>query len=82
MIREMLKDLKDEALLRKIGRAIQILQANGFDLGLNLKKGVYEIIAKGDTETVFETFDDYQQIIDHAQTLPIQEINDAKVNLN
>ena len=60
MLREMLKDLKDDALLRKVGRAIQILQANGYDFGINLKKGVYEIIAKGDTSKVFETFDDYQ----------------------
>ena len=63
----------DDALLEKVAVAIQIIQANGYDLAYNLKTSEYEVVAKGDLGCILETFNDYQKIIDYAQTLPIQE---------
>lgn len=82
MLKALWKMRMPKEMLDAVSDAIRTIQANGFDLAFNLKKGVYEVVEKGDAGNVFETFDDYQKIIDYAETLPIRRINDVKVNLN
>ena len=69
-------------MLAAIRAAIERIQDNGYDFAFNLNKGTYEVVAQDSTQTVYQEFDDYQKIIDYAETLPKRRFFGVKINLN